>query len=55
MSETPLLRLVIRIREGATEFSKSAEDTARDVFGQASTYYKRAEQAYNAGTSGARD
>jgi hypothetical protein len=42
------------IREGATEFSKSAEDTARDVFGQASSYYKRAEQAYNAGTSGAR-
>ncbi|MEP7272960.1 MAG: hypothetical protein ABI882_15780 [Acidobacteriota bacterium] len=42
------------IREGAAEFSKSAEDTARDVFGTASTYYQRAEQAYNAGASGAR-
>ena len=42
------------IREGATDFSKSAEDTAREVFGQASSYYKRAEQAYNAGASGAR-
>ena len=42
------------IREGAAEFSKSAEETARDVFGQASTYYRRAESAYNAGASGAR-
>jgi hypothetical protein len=42
------------IREGAGDFSKSAEDTAREVFGHASNYYKRAEQAYNFGASGAR-
>lgn len=42
------------IREGAAEFSKSAEETAREVFGQASTFYQRAEQAYNAGASSAR-
>lgn len=42
------------IREGAAEFSKSAEETAREVFGQASTFYQRAGQAYNAGASGAR-
>ena len=42
------------IREGASGFTKSAEETAREVFGQASGYYRRAEQAYNAGASGAR-
>lgn len=42
------------IREGAAGFTKSAEETAREVFGQASGYYRRAEQAYNAGASGAR-
>ena len=41
-------------QEGAAEFSKSAEETAREVFGQASGYYRRAEQAYNAGASGVR-
>jgi len=47
-------RVSENLREGAAEFSKSAEETARDVFGQASTYYRRAESAYNAGASGAR-
>ncbi len=42
------------IREGASGFTKSAEETAREVFGQASAYYRRAEQAYTAGASGAR-
>lgn len=41
-------------QEGAAEFSKTAEETARDVFGQASGYYRRAEQAYNAGAGGVR-
>ncbi|MEO6724038.1 MAG: hypothetical protein ABIU20_00680 [Blastocatellia bacterium] len=39
---------------GAEQFSKVTEETAREVFGSAKTYYKRAEQAYNAGTAGAR-
>lgn len=39
---------------GATEAAQTAEQTAREVFGSAQTYYKRAEQAYNAGASGAR-
>ena len=38
------------IREGA----QTAEQTAREVFGNAQTYYKRAEQAVNAGASGVR-
>ncbi|MGH9847126.1 MAG: hypothetical protein ACREEM_51175 [Blastocatellia bacterium] len=38
------------IRDGA----RTAEETAREIFGGAQTYYRRAEQAYNAGTSGAR-
>ncbi len=42
------------IRQGAEGFSKAAEETARDVFGSAQTYYRRAEQAYNLGSSGAR-
>ena len=42
------------VREGAADFSKSAEETAKTIFGQASTYYKKAEQAYNFGASGAR-
>lgn len=42
------------VRDSASEFSKSAEDTAKTVFGHASNYYKRAEQAYNFGASGAR-
>ncbi len=39
---------------GAEQVSKAAEETAREVFGSAQTYYKHAEQAYNAGTAGAR-
>lgn len=39
---------------GAELFSKNAEETVRDVFGSAKTYYQRAEQAYNTGTAGAR-
>src|SRR5262245_1835065 len=39
---------------GAEKFSKSAEDTARDIFGAAQGYYHRAEQAYHLGASGAR-
>lgn len=41
-------------QESADRFSKAAEDTAREVFGSAQTYYKRAGQAYNFGASGAR-
>lgn len=39
---------------GAEQFSKATEETAREVFGSARNYYKRAEQAYNTGTAGAR-
>jgi hypothetical protein len=39
---------------GATEAAQTAEQTAREVFGTAQAYYKRAEQAYNVGASGAR-
>lgn len=42
------------VREGAADFSKSTEETAREVFGKASQYYQRAEQAYNAGAGSAR-
>jgi hypothetical protein len=42
------------LQSGAEKFSKSAEDTARDVFGNAQTYYRRAEQAYNFSAGGAR-
>lgn len=42
------------IRQSAEGFSKAAEETARDVFGSAQTYYRRAEQAYNVGSGGAR-
>lgn len=38
----------------AEQFSRQAEETVREVFGSAKTYYKRAEQAYNTGTAGAR-
>ncbi|MEP7338376.1 MAG: hypothetical protein ABI977_11630 [Acidobacteriota bacterium] len=38
----------------AEQFSKATEETAREVFGSAKTYYKRAEQVYNTGTAGAR-
>jgi len=38
------------IRDGA----RTAEETAREIFGGAQTYYRRAEQAYSAGASGAR-
>lgn len=38
----------------ATDFAKNAEQTAREVFGSASNYYKRAEQAYNFSASSAR-
>src|SRR5262249_34811242 len=39
---------------GVEQFSQATEETAREVFGGAKAYYKRAEQAYNAGTAGAR-
>ncbi len=39
---------------GAGEFVKSAENVAQEVFGTASGYYKRAEQAYNFSASSAR-
>jgi len=49
------------LREGARvaqthaeQFSKTAEDKAREIFGAAQGYYNRAEQAYNLGASGAR-
>lgn len=38
----------------AEQFSRQAEETVREVFGSAKTYYQRAEQAYNTGTAGAR-
>ena len=41
-------------KTGAEQFSKSAEDTAREIFGAAQGYYQRAEQAYHVGASGAR-
>jgi hypothetical protein len=41
-------------QSGAEEFSKAAEDTAREIFGDAQAYYRRAEQAYNFGSSSAR-
>lgn len=43
-----------KAEETAQEFSKAAEETAREVFGAAEGYYRRAEQVYNTGTSGAR-
>ncbi|MDX2032851.1 MAG: hypothetical protein SF339_19395 [Blastocatellia bacterium] len=42
------------VRESAEELSKAAEETAREVFGAAEGYYRKAEQVYNTGTSGAR-
>jgi hypothetical protein len=41
-------------QSGVEDFSRAAEDTAREVFGDARSYYRRAEQAYQAGASGAR-
>ncbi|HZS03445.1 MAG TPA: hypothetical protein VFD58_01100 [Blastocatellia bacterium] len=48
-------------KEGAEDFKKTAtkaaetaEAKAREFFGTAETFYRRAEQAYSAGTSGAR-
>ncbi|MFN8003138.1 MAG: hypothetical protein U0X75_19225 [Acidobacteriota bacterium] len=38
----------------AAEFSQTAEEKAREIFGSAQGYYRRAEQAYNTGASGAR-
>lgn len=38
----------------AEKFSQTAEATAREIFGSAQTYYRRAEQAYNFGASSAR-
>lgn len=38
----------------ASDFAKNAEATAKDVFGGAAGYYKRAEQAYNFSASSAR-
>ncbi len=42
------------VQTAVTDFAKNAEQTARDVFGGAEQYYKRAEQAYSFGTSSAR-
>src|SRR2546428_8515920 len=39
-----------KIRSGA----QAAEETAKEMFGNAQGYYRRAEQAYNLGASGAR-
>jgi len=39
---------------GAERVSKTAEDTAREIFGAAQSYYRRAEEAYSFGASGAR-
>jgi hypothetical protein len=39
---------------GVEDFSKTAEEKAKDVFGTAEKFYRRAEQAYNAGTGSAR-
>jgi len=39
---------------GAEQFSKTAENTAREIFGAAQSYYHRAEEAYSFGASGAR-
>lgn len=38
----------------ASDFAKNAEETAKDVFGSAAGYYKRAEKAYNFSASSAR-
>ncbi len=38
----------------AEQFSKTAEEKAREIFGNAQTYYRRAEQAYNFSASSAR-
>jgi hypothetical protein len=38
----------------AEKFSQTAEETAREVFGSAQTYYRRAEQAVNFGARSAR-
>ncbi len=55
------LRVSENVREGAkaaqttaAEVGKAAEQTAKDVFGAAQGFYKKAEQAYEAGASGAR-
>lgn len=42
------------IRQGTEDFSKAAEDAAKEVFGSAKNYYRRAEQAYNLGSGGAK-
>jgi hypothetical protein len=42
------------VQSGAEKFSKTAEEAAREVFGNAQSYYRRAEQAYNFSASGAR-
>ncbi len=41
-------------QESAEEFSRTAEETARQVLGQAKTYYRRAEQAYDFSARSAR-
>ncbi|MFN7946692.1 MAG: hypothetical protein U0Z53_15175 [Blastocatellia bacterium] len=41
-------------QSGVEDFSKAAEERAREVFGTAEKFYRRAEQAYNTGTAGAR-
>ena len=38
----------------ATKAAETAEEKAREIFGSAGSYYRRAEQAYNFGTTGTR-
>ncbi len=55
------LRVTENVREaartaatGASDLGKAAEQTAKDVFGTAQGFYKKAESAYQTGASGAR-
>ncbi len=55
------LRVTENVREaartaatGASDLGKAAEQTAKEVFGTAQGFYKKAEKAYEAGASGAR-
>jgi len=42
------------VRENLRDTATRAEDTAREIFGAAQSYYRRAEEAYSLGASGAR-
>ena len=54
-TENPTAKASVEtVQTAVTDFAKNAEQTARDVFGGAEQYYKRAGQAYNFGTSSAR-